>query len=150
MKNMRKALVKLSIAKRRILVRCAAMVSVAVIYSCFGTRSAITSCNADPVAFFGKSYTAADFKIWIINNPDVSYYMLCSNTPAMDGTQIKEAYADKNYQGAHITVIHFDKEGCRIWKEITTENIGRYAAFTLGDSIISVQQIMSGIIWLMD
>lgn len=63
----------------------------------------------------------------------------------MDGTQIKEAYADKNYQGAHITVIHFDKEGCRIWKEITTENIGRYAAFTLGDSIISVQQILSGI-----
>ena len=131
--------------KRTKLMLCAAMVAVAALCSCFGTRSDVTPCNVDPVAFFGKPYTAADFKIWIVSSPEVSDSMLCGDTPVMDGTQIKEAYVDKNYQGVPMTVIHFDKEGSKVWEQITTENIGRYVAITLGDSLISVPQIMSGI-----
>ena len=125
----------------KILTICLIVFGIGSMTACFEIRSQIQEqtieCNASPVDVFGKDYSAADFKLWLKPTKEITYDMLSDVTPIFDGTDIKDVFADKNYQGDPMVVFHFDEKESKEWENITYENIGRYVVFTLGDSVLS-------------
>ena len=125
----------------KILTICLIVFGIGSMTACFEIRSQIQEqtieCNASPVDVFGKDYSAADFKLWLKPTKEITYDMLADVTPIFDGTDIKDVFADKNYQGDPMVVFHFDEKESKEWENITYENIGRYVVFTLGDSVLS-------------
>ena len=125
----------------KILTICLIVFGIGSMTACFEIRSQIQEqtieCNASPVDVFGKDYSAADFKLWLNPTKETTYDMLADVTPIFDGTDIKDVFADKNYQGDPMVVLHFDEKESKEWENITYENIGRYVVFTLGDSVLS-------------
>lgn len=125
----------------KILTICLIVFGIGSMTACFEIRNQIQAqsieCNANPIDVFGNDYSAADFKLWLKPTKDITYDMLANDTPIFDGTDIKDVYADKNYQGDPMVVFHFDEKESKEWENITYENIGRYVVFTLGDSVLS-------------
>ena len=125
----------------KILTICLIVFGIGSMTACFEIRNQIQvqpiECNVTPVDIFGKDYSAADFKLWLKPTKETTYDMLADVTPIFDGTDIKDVFADKNYQGDPMVVFHFDEKESKEWENITYENIGRYVVFTLGDSVLS-------------
>ena len=125
----------------KILTICLIVFGIGSMIACFEIRNQIQvqpiECNVTPVDVFGKDYSAADFKLWLKPTKEITYDMLADVAPIFDGTDIKDVFADKNYQGDPMVVFHFDEKESKEWENITYENIGRYVVFTLGDSVLS-------------
>ena len=125
---------------KKIFIICAIVFGIGSIVACTGVQkqqAQSIECNAAPVDVFGKDYSAADFKLWLKSTKEITYDMLADVAPIFDGTDIKDVFADKNYQGDPMVVFHFDEKESKEWENITYENIGRYVVFTLGDSVLS-------------
>lgn len=120
----------------KILATCAIVFGIGCLVACSGVKQE-EECNANPIDVFGNDYSAVDFKLWLDSTKHITCDMLAGDTPIFDGTDVKDVFADKNYQGDPMVVFHFDEEGTKEWERITYENIGRYVVFTLGDSVLS-------------
>ena len=124
----------------KILTICLIVFGIGSIAACTGVQkqqAQSIECNANPIDVFGNDYSAADFKLWLKPTKETTYDMLADVAPIFDGTDIKDVFADKNYQGDPMVVFYFDEKGAKKWERITYENIGRYVVFTLGDSVLS-------------
>jgi preprotein translocase subunit SecD len=125
---------------KKIFIICAIVFGIGSIAACTGVQKQQTQsieCSANPIDVFGNDYSAADFKLWLKPTKEITYDMLADVAPIFDGTDIKDVYADKNYQSDPMVVFYFDEKGAKEWENITLGNIGRYVVFTLGDSVLS-------------
>ncbi|MBU1108167.1 MAG: hypothetical protein KKB51_15955 [Candidatus Riflebacteria bacterium] len=78
------------------------------------------------------------------NNRSGMYYKL-DKTPAILGTNIKEAWLDKDEIGGKIIKISFDSAGSGQFADFTGKHIGEQLAIVYGDNVISAPVIQSRI-----
>ncbi|EKD82764.1 MAG: Protein export membrane protein SecD [uncultured bacterium] len=72
-------------------------------------------------------------------------YFKLDRTPAMLGTNIKEAWLDKDEMGANLIKISFDATGSDQFADFTAKHIGEQLAIVYGDRVISAPVIQSRI-----
>ena len=126
----------------KILTICLIVFGIGSMSACFEIRNQMQvqpiECNVTPVDVFGKDYSAADFKLWLKPTKEITYDMLADVTPIFDGTDIKDVFADKNYQGDPMVVFHFDEKESKEWEKgrdpERTEATGNTRVSFVGDA----------------
>src|SRR5207244_12683479 len=65
----------------------------------------------------------------------------------LDGTEISDATAQVNSQGAgYVVTLDFKSTGGKIWGDYTTGHVGKQAAFVLDSEVVSAPNIKEAIV----
>ncbi|MCH8903911.1 MAG: hypothetical protein IIA45_08365 [Bacteroidetes bacterium] len=71
---------------------------------------------------------------------------LLNNRPPLDATMIKSAKQSYDRMGSPNIIIKMNKEGSKIWQELTAKNINRYIAIVFDDRVYSAPIVLDEIV----